>query len=184
MPRMVTREKIQEAFRILFGTQITFSDAVLNYIQPSGIKSAFREQVKRKHPDTADQEGNPSLDASAEFRTLYEAYRLLMDLKLQRFRRVERPIPAPQPPAPVAEPGDFFYQGANLPSHPMRLGEFLFYSRIISWKTLIQAIVYKRQFDDRRLGQYFIEKRLLSEQDLQRYLALQRAHNHKQAGRT
>jgi hypothetical protein len=184
MPRIITREQIREAFRILFGSQITFSDAVLNYLQPSGIKSAFREQVKRKHPDTADLTVRTPVEISEEFHSLYEAYRLLMDLKSHRFRRMERKEQVSPLNKPVAEPGDFFYQGRTVPVHHLRLGEFLFYSKVISWHTLIQAIVYKKQFDDKLMGRYFIEKRILDEADLHRYLSLQRAHNGKIAPRT
>jgi len=109
---------------------------------------------------------------------------LLMDLKSQRFRRQERKNPVPPPHTPVSEPGDFFYQGKNVPPHHLRLGEFLFYSRVISWHILIQAIVYKKQFDDRLMGQYFLDKRILSESDLHRYLTLQQVHNGKIANKS
>lgn len=178
MPEEISRDQIRRAFRLLFGPQMTFSDDVLNYIQPSGIKSAFRAQVKLKHPDLADREERSPGEMTEEFRTLYDAYRLLMELKSRRFRRTEPPDTA-SPPRTGTENRDFFYQGTKVPPHHMRLGEFLFYSKVISWQTLIQAIIFKKQFDDRLMGRYFIEKSFLSEPDLHRYLALQKAHNQK-----
>ena len=185
MNSLVYRNDVKKAFRILFGQQITYSEAVLNYIQPSGIKSAFREQVKMIHPDQAVKEGISEDEASIKFQELYDAYRLLLEIKTGKTFRTgvdqtgtvyshhTRPSPSPAS-APVK---DFYYCGTQLPNHKLRFGEFLFYSKAISWCTLIAAIVYKKKADDQKMGQYFIEQNILTERDLFRYLALQSAHN-------
>ena len=182
------REEIKKAFFTLFGPQITFSDAVLNYIQPSGIKSAFREQVKVFHPDLAAKGGISEAEAKTKFQELYSAYRLLLDMKTSRmshtfFKHCTATSTTgthrqyAQGKAPGS--GDFYYSGSFLPNYPLRLGEFLFYSKVISWCTLIAAIVYKRKADDKKMGQYFLQNDIITEKDLFRYLSLQKSHNRR-----
>jgi hypothetical protein len=185
---MAVNPRLKQAFHTLFGPRFTFSEAVLNYLQPSGIKSAFREQAKICHPDKARSELEKSV-LSRRFQAIYNAYRTLLDYKKNQSSVFPKTIqtrqgPDPEKPAhrPVKkepEKGDFFYPGKAVPAISLRFGEFLYYSKIISWNILIQALIFKKQYDDKKLGEYFMEQKILSPNDLSRYLALQKRHNQK-----
>jgi hypothetical protein len=58
----------------------------------------------------------------------------------------------------------FFFRG-KVPSRYLRLGEFLFYSRIIPWHNLINAIVWQHRMRP-RLGQIAVELDFLGEADI------------------
>ena len=60
----VKENRITEACTILFGEEFAADTATLNYLQVSGIKTAFREKVKECHPDTAEKTGNENSTAN------------------------------------------------------------------------------------------------------------------------
>ena len=88
---MAVHSRLKKAFRTLFGPRFTFSEAVLKYLQPSGIKSAFREQVKFNHPDIARNEEEKVL-YSQKFQILYDAYRTLLDYKISQSSAASKTI--------------------------------------------------------------------------------------------
>lgn len=66
----------------------------------------------------------------------------------------------------------FFYSGI-LPKRKLRLGEFLFYNRIIAWQTLIDAIVWQYHVRP-KLGQIALELNYLNRQDILQILKAKR----------
>jgi curved DNA-binding protein CbpA len=58
----------------------------------------------------------------------------------------------------------FFFNG-RVPKRKLRLGEYLFYRRVIAWSTLIDAIVWQHRVRP-RLGQIAIELNFLERQDI------------------
>ncbi|MDX9785202.1 MAG: J domain-containing protein [Desulfobacterales bacterium] len=58
----------------------------------------------------------------------------------------------------------FFFKG-TLPRRKLRLGEYLFYKRVITWHTLIQAIVWQHRVRP-RLGQIALDLNYMDPQDV------------------
>lgn len=190
--------EVENAFRTLFGEEITFSLSVLQYIQPSGIKSAYREQVKLCHPDMVKGHDVNETDQNTLFQKVHDSYKLLMQYKENKLRVSEFPGLRPHQrtgfkkstknyykkeykkatkPSQAKEAEDFFCTLEKLPGCRLRLGEFLYYSKVISWKTLIHAIVFSQRSENKKLGNYFVENRILSQAKLTAFLKEQVQHN-------
>jgi hypothetical protein len=175
----MTFHEITSACQVLFGPEATISPGFIAYLQPAGLKSAYRQQALQTHPDRAASIGEDQGAMTSRFRLVQSAYETLkpyvMDRKPlpplpQAFRSepfihpASRPTAAPRPaaaarptvrppaapPASAAAKTDFFFQG-SLPRTRLRLGQFLYYRRKISWWTLVRAMVWQ-QTNRPRLG--------------------------------
>ncbi|MDA3852476.1 MAG: DnaJ domain-containing protein [Spirochaetaceae bacterium] len=182
--------EVEKALQILFGEDFNFHQGTLHYLQSAGIKKAFRSRALLCHPDMLRQGNNTS---HLEFQELQDAYNLLMDLKSGQITKLSHGSSTAYSTPPTAHrenpswtartpndgAGDFYYRSNKLPHFILRLGEFLYYSGKISWRTLIDAIVSQRKSNNRLFGQYFIKKGLLNHGDLMFYLKELRLHNRK-----
>lgn len=153
-PMMAEHELLRDC-RVLFGPHLNPSRRFLEYLQNSGVKSAYRKRALETHPDRVA--GDSDL-----FRDVHQAYRNLLDYLAARQKGFRLPGFAPardvRPVAPAAEPArqppgnrsrcgfvdlDARYHGV-LPGRSLRLGNFLYYCGLISWRTLIQALIWQR----------------------------------------
>jgi hypothetical protein len=163
----------------------------------SAVRSAFRRRVFETHPDRALALGRSEEELRAEFSQVNEAYQLLSSLPPPRVviqaprpqRAPAQARPAPQrarPPVtpPRAQPaprpqqpaGERFHEGP-LPDRRLRLGEYLYYSRRISWRTLIEALSWQRR-SHQPLGQLALRWGRITEGDLLRLLRRHRLERH------
>jgi hypothetical protein len=164
-------ERLFDSCRILFGPELDIGWDFLYYIQLSGLKSAFRRRALLTHPDrAAHQRKGDSHAGAASFIVTKDAYDHLLDFIRKRHtlrHQAKAPTRAPHranaPPrnrpsrrGGKSSPPDFFYSGA-LPRRRLLLGEFLFYSGVISWENLIKAIVRQRR-QRPKLGKIASEK--------------------------
>lgn len=173
---MIGSGDINRAMAILFGEDFSCNEGTFQYLQPSGIKKAFRAKAMLYHPDHAAT--NQMEEKLIAFHELQSAYQLLMDLKLQPANQNARTRSSVNAEKPKQKPGeDFFYRGQKLPRVKLRLGEYLYYSGFISWKTLIDAIVEQRKGGNRLFGEYFIRKGMINRQNLNHFLQEMRRHN-------
>jgi len=190
---MAASNDVIKAMSILFGDEFFCSENTLQYIQPSGIKKAFRSKALLYHPDHASKATETEVKQVVAFHELQDAYQLLMDLKQKKIciqQQVRQSTPnhshptarsrnvkkSPRPQQKRAD-RDFFYSGKNLPHATLRIGEFLYYSGRISWHTLIDAIVEQRRCGNRLFGEYFIKQNILTRAELMRTLQQMRRHN-------
>ncbi len=156
------RNELFRACAILFGEHIDVSRDFLYYIQPSGVKSAYRRRALETHPDTAslraEEDGGPG--ASTFIETNW-AYNHLLDFIRHRDNGHARPytmssnrVRPKQRPRRHAHASQehtghqrhhrgSYYKG-KLPSRKLLFGQFLFYSGAVSWEALIKAIVWQR----------------------------------------
>lgn len=181
---MIGSGDINRAMAILFGDDFSCNEGTFQYLQPSGIKKAFRSKAMLYHPDHAAY--NRVEQNLIAFHELQSAYQLLMDLKQQPAAQKVRnrhsggsdntPRPKKRPPARPPEE-DFYYRGQRLPQVKLRLGEYLYYSGYISWRTLIEAIVDQRKGGNRLFGEYFVRKGMISRENMVHFLQEMRRHN-------
>src|SRR5210317_1481592 len=75
------------ACRTLFGKEVNLSHEFLYYLQPSGAKTAFRNQAKAHHPD-AHASSSPLIrqQQTERFREIRQAYDLLIEYLEKRPR--------------------------------------------------------------------------------------------------
>ena len=75
------------ACRTLFGKEINLSHEFLNYLQPSGAKTAFRNQAKTHHPDAhASSSTQIRKQQTERFREIRQAYDLITEFLDKRHR--------------------------------------------------------------------------------------------------
>ena len=67
------RIRTQAACKILFGAEVRVSSDFLNYIKPSGLKTAYRRRALETHPDVCPSSGE-------DFKSVLDAYQLLLEI--------------------------------------------------------------------------------------------------------
>ncbi len=153
------REKeVFSACRTLFGPEISLGHSFLGYLQPSGAKSAFRERVKKVHPDRfADHDHGVQKRQSDKFRQIVQAYELIDAFLRHRDAHpssfgVDREPSSPRPSGGWTERSTDHqpqtkqkaYHGP-VPQRYLEFGSFLYYQGLISYSQLIEALVWQRR---------------------------------------
>jgi hypothetical protein len=154
----VTTQDLFRACESLFGTDIDVSVEFLRYLQPAGVKAAFRKKALETHPDRAATLCDEVLSLESRFKEINLAYQLLSEFiscpekyQLDEDGSIsERKIWTPRPRSAARK----YYAGnkshnetkynGRVPQSKLRLGQFLYYSGHISLTTLIKAIVWQR----------------------------------------
>lgn len=176
-------EELQQAVQLLFaGISFKASGPSFYRLGMVDIKMEYRKKAMLFHPDRSVLLGENRGLLEEKFKQINHAYGILKsEFKeksfILRLKSVVPPVTsgnqgsgdseakrgraAPVQKAPVPE---FFFNGA-LPKRALRLGEYLFYRRVISWGTLINAIVW--QYRNRpRLGAIALQLNYLNPQDI------------------
>lgn len=144
------------ACRTLFGTQVQLSQDFLYYLQPSGAKSAFRNQAKAHHPDAhAGSSSQVRKQQTERFREIRQAYDLITDFLNKRHLRSrsapkKKPSQAPQQrsrsSATAHRKQKPHTRKANaIPAIPLEFGMYSFYKGKVTYQQLIEALVWQRR---------------------------------------
>lgn len=153
MSLYVQEPQALEACRTLFGKDIQLSREFLLYLQKSGATKAYRQKALEFHPDRHYGEPETVLQKKAElFDELVRAHELICTFLNQRDMKkvVGHPErkPASAPPRPqYSAPKHKKSAGTRadtLPPRPLEFGLFLYLRGIISYRELIQALVWQR----------------------------------------
>jgi hypothetical protein len=154
----VSSTDLAYACQILFSTDETRVLAFVKTLDLSTLKTAFRKKALETHPDRAKALGRAESDQSQRFREVKKAYELLLPVagRKSSFSRVtcgrQAPSPGVRPrparPRKSTTRTSYYFRGP-VPSQPMRLGQFLYYSGIITWRHLIDAISWQRRIKPR-----------------------------------
>lgn len=144
----------------IFGPLFHYSKETLNYLESSGIKKAYREKAMLYHPDRVKITGFTDGNSTTRFNELNNAYKILLNYininKKINDRNTHRGYYANYSFVNIntakkksefksdkdVKKQDFYHIG-NTPNRKLRLGEFLYYSKLISWRTLISSIVHQ-----------------------------------------
>lgn len=182
MNQYCTASELFDACGVLFGPEVEVSIEFLKYLQPSGIKDAYRCQAFKTHPDRAAALGQDEDFLNDRFKTLTQAYERLI-AAIKGDGRVLMQQSKPQPPKrrpeygkppknPNPYPGnDHFYSNkGNVPERKLLIGQYLYYSGYISWNTLIEIIVRQRR-ERPPIGQLAVNWGLIDSDQLQYILA-------------
>jgi hypothetical protein len=199
-----TSSELFQACETIFGPEVNVSIDFIEYLQPMGIKTAYRKRALETHPDRAKVLGSFVRDLNTEFIDVQQAYeKLLLFVEtnngstgsIQSFNHFKtRQAPSYKDPEKPSYPNtrqhkggqnksshdqrhtnkkhknhpDHFYTG-SVPKGPLMIGQFLYYSGLISWRTLIEAICWQRQ-QRPKIGQIAITWGIISSQDVIRIL--------------
>jgi hypothetical protein len=167
--RTLRQSEVLAAFRLLFSPEAEINLQSVDSVEPAQLKTAYRKKALRTHPDRYASEGEAVQRIYSErFIRVSEAYDTLsayLALRQQgwqwkavapsRAETTERKTQPMQQQAwrAAAAPGSSteaeeikgsFWQ-RNIPRRYLRFAEFLYFSRVISWKSLVNALVWQRR---------------------------------------
>jgi hypothetical protein len=158
LPRQTPMVQMQEteiisACRILFGPGVDVTREFLHYLQPEGVRHAYRNRARECHPDSGGRYGNP--DKRTElFRRSVEAYELLNDflqnrkptnpLRSTSSYKSTRPQPVRRPQIKVERAANEKYYSGPLPALCLKLGLYLYYSGAVSYQALVRSLLWQR----------------------------------------
>ena len=155
------------AFRVLFGPSapplIDLKDFDL-----SRLKTAYRKKALETHPDRASVVGKSVDEMNRNFMEVTLAYEILNPVIQGDVRIVVDDNTGTQG---RNKPYDHFFKG-YFPKRGLLIGQFLYYSGLISWKTLIRAITWQRR-QRPPVGQIAREWGFLSSREIQTILVKQ-----------
>ena len=205
-----TSSELFQACETIFGPEVNVSIEFLEYLQPIGIKTAYRKRALETHPDRAKTLDSFARDLNTEFIDVHQAYeKLLLFVETNNGSTLSTPsfndfktrqAPSYQSPEKSSNTSsyqntrqhkgkqkksnydqrytnkrskshpDHFYTGI-IPKGSLMIGQFLYYSGLISWRTLIEAICWQwRQRPP--IGKIAIAWGLISSQDVIRILTV------------
>jgi hypothetical protein len=154
--------QLNHACNVLFGSGVDVSADFLRYLRMPGLKAAYRVRALETHPDRAVALSLPPADLEEKFKEVNAAYRELYDyLKTPwRFKLVDDPFrKRPNHPSEKMHAGtgartkrtgaspdgvqQHFFMG-TLPRRVVLFGQFAYYSGYISYRQLIDAILWQK----------------------------------------
>lgn len=168
--------EVFDACGLLFGPEVEISLDFLKYLEPSGLRSAYRKKALETHPDRAKALGRDEAKMSERFREATLAYERLVPIVRNRGAvllqgKSSAKIDNEKTNARhQAKRGfsDLFYT-KEIPRRELLLGQLLYYSGLISWRTLIGAIASQRR-QRPLIGQIALEWKMISRNEIQRIL--------------
>jgi hypothetical protein len=167
---LLTESEVFSAMRLLFASDGRIDPALLQSIEQSQVKTAYRKKALETHPDRFPQcGGRHHAHCSKRFIEVTRAYETLNSYLDQRSRGFEFPRPEvktrpnfrsshqphrrpARPSGPTrsrtserSERSSSRPSWTGLPQRPLRIGEFLYHAGVISWRSLISALVWQRK---------------------------------------
>ncbi|MFB3905528.1 MAG: hypothetical protein ACE15E_18945 [Acidobacteriota bacterium] len=152
-------DDLRRACQVLFGGDLVVDQEFLLNLDNSHLKQAYRRKALATHPDRfADQADSVRAVYARQFREASEAYqKLARHLALRSgpvhsqgvtagFDRPSGKKPRETvwtPPGAKAGNGRI-YDPSMVPHWSVRTGEYLYFSGVVNWKTLIAALVWQR----------------------------------------
>jgi len=138
------------ACRVLFGPDIELSREFLFYMQPSGVKAAYRQRAKESHPDaTSHHDQSTQRRQLDRFREVTDAYKLICTFFSQKTAGATAKqhygySSAMSQAKRQPQPEPLYYRGP-IPPRPLEIGRYLYYRGIIPYQALIQALGLQRR---------------------------------------
>jgi hypothetical protein len=187
---LLTESEVFSALKLLFANNGTIERAMLESIEHSMIKKAYRRKALETHPDRFSSHGEQFQAAcSQRFIEVTLAYETLNNYLDQRQKGLGALRDEARLHTGFRERSDFHrtcsrpsYSSAGvkentftrpfkreLPARPLRIGEFLYHSGVVSWKSLINALVWQRKLRP-RLGEIAQRWRWINETDVELHL--------------
>ncbi len=169
----ISTSNLIDACSVLFGSNVEVSQHFLNYLQPSGLKAAYRQRAFETHPDRTNVLGEVEDSRNERFKEVVSAYEILSSVIQDKdsLCLVQEPViqkrcskPSPSVKTPRRTLGERYFNG-NIPKRELMIGQYLYYSSLVSWQAFIKAIVWQRK-NHRLIGQIALEKDLISAFDV------------------
>jgi hypothetical protein len=189
MQAQIIKADLLNACTTIFGFEVTASIDFLNYLQTSGLKTAYRKRALETHPDRAIALGKHAGMMNEKFKEVKEAYDILHSFieksnkksiidtahNTQNNRKKRAAAQRPQYTHTKSQK-DHLYSG-KVPNRELLIGQYLYYSGVISWRTLIEAIAWQIKRRP-RIGQLAVDWGIITHYEIAKILS-KKAWNEK-----
>ncbi len=168
MTQPITADIARRALRIIYGNgSIDAVDlSILAGMDQRELSTRFRARALELHPDRASVLGREPDELNSAFRRLHSAYRVLgavVDNPALKASLAARARPGGQSPPDgrfwtpatdsraggptgsgfAADAEERRYYAGRVPESELRFAQFLYYNRVIDWKTMIEAVTWQ-----------------------------------------
>ena len=199
MAYTITKTNLINDCYLLFGSEIFNYVDFLKDLSPSELKTAYRKKAFETHPDRARTLGKNEDTMDNRFKKVITAYERLNSIVQGEEIYIVRDVVPEEKSArrtthhtqtKQKSTSGFSYTGnarktkrehmtkesvsgrfhnGNVPKRELLIGQFLYYSGLISWKTLFDAVYWQRK---RRpiIGKIALDWGILSSDDIRRIL--------------
>jgi len=175
-----TNQQLIAALRTLFGPEASLSRRFFARLTPSILKTVYRRKALATHPDRAVIIPRPADELNTHFKQVSAAYHTISEAMAHQkpadeadSRNSRIGTDASQRARRNTHRRQNLYYRGPLPRRPLLIGQFLYYSGLISWQDLIDALVWQR-IQRPRIGQIALGWKILSRADIRRILASRR----------
>ncbi len=149
----IQETEILKACRTLFGPDVWLDRNFLFYLQPEGAKAAFRQRAKETHPDRFPGEARVQRRQSELFQNINQAYDLVTTFLGKREQGIWPPRASQRPRGPSSpppQPRPRYREQNSRPGGPLHarayeIGSYLYSRGVISYPSLIEALVWQRR---------------------------------------
>ncbi|PLX98282.1 MAG: J domain-containing protein [Desulfuromonas sp.] len=149
MSSILTETELMAACRTLFGDELMLSRDFLRYLQPTGVKAAYRLKAKEAHPDRfADSSPHVKQQQTVFFQEINKAYDLLRSFFQERERGAWEAPPGSHHKAKARahrHADTARKSSCRIPERTLEFGHYLYHRGLISYPQLIHALVWQRQ---------------------------------------
>jgi curved DNA-binding protein CbpA len=154
--------QLYDACHTLFGPEINVSIDFLNYLQIPGLKAIYRKKALETHPDRAIFLTHPVPILEERFKQISTAYKALYDYlenplqfkliddscRKERHRSSDKMHSWPESKSSNTDSTQTrykppLYRGA-VPKRGLLFGQYIYYNGFISYRQLIDAIIWQR----------------------------------------
>lgn len=137
--------EITNACRILFGPGVKITSEFLRALNHADLKESYRKKAMEYHPDRSGLTGGEASDMNELLKNVNLAYE-----HLSRHILDNSHSPLPSPPHKVKKAissmngsGNGFWDGP-VPDCELFIGQYLFYSGLVSWSDFVGAVAWQR----------------------------------------
>lgn len=141
---------LMDACRTLFGDELLLSREFLTYLQPNGVKAAYRLKAKEAHPDRfAGSSPRIHKQQTAFFQEVNKAYDLLRSFFQERDQTGRQQPKSSGYKSAKTKPRRHAQSSQKksyrIPERSLEFGHYLYHRGLISYSQLINALVWQRQ---------------------------------------
>ncbi|GAM09617.1 hypothetical protein OR1_01897 [Geobacter sp. OR-1] len=144
MTGLYNEAELRRACKVLFGNELDPPGEFFSYLQPEGVKAAFRRRARETHPDCCPAGHINQATPPEAFHRVTEAYNVLNSFVKQRIPVEPDPSRREQRPHRTSSAGNFYHHGP-LPDRQLEIGRYLYYRGVVPYQSLIAALVWQRR---------------------------------------
>ena len=135
------------ACRILFPENAHLTPGFLKDLEISSLKTAYRQKAFETHPDRSVALGISEMEMEKRFKDVASAYELLLPVACGKYSFLFNANVQKKQGWKTSKrkktPNDHYHIW-GIPQKELLLGQYLYYSGMISWKTLLKSIAWQR----------------------------------------